>query len=389
MRVCDVSIRCLTALLGCAIGWILCSPGAGIAAEVSLQLSIQMQGKTAGITITGEAGTPLEMECLDAFAAKNTWRFLAYVELPQASYLWTDPTSPAASQRFYRAVKVPTNMVLIPEGTFQMGDSFAEAYTDERPVHAVFISTFYIDRHETTKARWDFIHDWATNNGYVFDNPGGGKAPDHPVHSVNWYDAVKWCNARSEHDGLAPLYFADAAFTEVYRTNSSAPHANWPANGYRLPTEAEWEKAARGAAANQRFSWADTNVITHALANYLSDTAYSYDINSTNGYHPLFDDGGTPYTSPVGFFAANGYGLHDMTGNVLEWCWDWFDGTYYSTPSASQDDTKGPAGPANYRVLRGGSCMNYAIANRVAYRIEGLPANESMLAGFRCVRGLY
>jgi formylglycine-generating enzyme required for sulfatase activity len=374
---------------GCAICWVLASATAGFSAETPLQLAIQMQGKTAGVTITGEPGTPLEMEYLDEFSATNNWRFLAYIELPQASFLWMDPASPAASQRFYRAVKVPTNMVLIPEGRFQIGDTFAESYADERPAHSVFISTFYIDRHETTKARWDFIYNWATNNGYAFDNPGSGKAPEHPVHSLSWFDAVKWCNARAEHDGLAPVYFADAALTEIYRTNSTVPYPKWPANGYRLPTEAEWEKAARGAVGNQRFSWAGTNVITHILANYLSDAAYAYDTSPTRGYHPLFGSGGTPYTSPVGFFSPNGYGLHDMTGNVMEWCWDWYDGSYYGTPAASQDDPRGAAGPANYRVLRGGSCMNYAIANRVAYRTQGLPGNESMLAGFRCVRGPY
>ena len=135
-----MSFRYITVWAGCAICWVLASASAGFAAETPLQLAIQMQGKTAGITIAGEPGTPLEMEYLDAFSASNTWRFLAYIELPEASYLWMDPASPSASQRFYRAVKVPTNMVLIPEGRFQIGDNFAESYADERPVHSVFIS---------------------------------------------------------------------------------------------------------------------------------------------------------------------------------------------------------------------------------------------------------
>jgi formylglycine-generating enzyme len=388
MRVCDVSIRFVTAWVCCAFGWIFCGPSVALAAEAP-QLAIQMQGKTAVITITGEAGTPLEIESRDSFSTSKTWSFLAYLELPQATYLWTDSTSDSTSQRFYRAVVVPTNMVLIPEGSFQMGDNFAESYLDERPTHSVYISTFYIDRHETTKAGWDFIYNWATNHGYAFDNSGSGKAENQPVHSLNWFDAIKWCNARSEHDGLGPVYFADPAFTLVYRTNSTVPYALWAANGYRLPTEAEWEKAARGGAGNRRFSWAGTNVITHLLANYASDAAFDYDVSATRGYHPLFENGDTPYTSPVGSFAANGYGLFDMTGNVMEWCWDWYDAGYYSVTAASGDNPRGPGGPGIYRVQRGGSCMNYAIANRVAYRAQGLPVNGSMLSGFRCVRGPY
>ena len=114
--------------------------------------------------------------------------------------------------------------------------------------------------------------------------------------------------------------------------------------GYRLPTEAEWEKAARGGASGHRFPWSDADTITHSRANYYVRTQngtnyYAYDISPTPGDHPIFNDGTLPYTSPVGSFAANGYGLYDMAGNVWEWCWDWY-GLY---SSGSQTDSHGPA----------------------------------------------
>jgi formylglycine-generating enzyme required for sulfatase activity len=149
-----------------------------------------------------------------------------------------------------------------------------------------------------------------------------------------------------------------------------------------LPTEAEWEKAARGGLSGLRFPWGDT--ISESQANYYGDIAvYSYDLGP-NGYNALFDTGAYPYTSPVGYFAANGYGLYDMAGNVFEWCWDWY-GTPYGQPTATN-----PTGPASggYRVLRGGDWDDDAYSARCASRISDYPSNDYDVVGFRCVRGL-
>ncbi|NLH73967.1 MAG: formylglycine-generating enzyme family protein, partial [Verrucomicrobia bacterium] len=282
----------------------------------------------------------------------------------------------------------PPGMVLIPAGSFQMGNCMDpnEGWPDELPVHTVYVSAFYMDRYEVTKSLWDEVYQWATNHGYAFDTQGSGKAPDHPVQSVSWGECVKWCNARSEKEGRVPAYYTDAAHTQVYRTAGYSYLKNecvkWDA-GYRLPTEAEWEKAARGGLEGKRFPWGDT--IRHSQANYYSywdggKPFYSYDASATEGYHPKYAVGDYPYTSPVGSFAPNGYGLYDMAGNVWELCWDWYDAAYYSSSPGS--DPRGPASGSE-RVVRGGGWQFHAGYCRVTDRFSGWPPNY--LLGFRCV----
>ena len=282
------------------------------------------------------------------------------------------------------ASQVPEGMVLIPAGDFVMGDTFGEGSSDELPVHSVTVSAFYMGETEVTKTQWDAVHGWAVTNGYAFENTGSGKAGNHPVHTVNWYDCVKWANARSEMEGLSPCYLAETTTGTVYRAGALAPTVDRYASGYRLPTEAEWEKAARGGAPGTRFPWTGVNTIQHTRANYWADTGSSaYDTSAQDGTHPDYDDDPEPYTSPVGTFAPNGYGLYDMAGNVWEWCEDVYVDSYEGTPTDGSAQTSG----GTKRVHRGGGWKSSARNVRSAARLGHLPSSPYRNLGFRVCLG--
>ena len=265
----------------------------------------------------------------------------------------------------------------IPTGSFQMGNAMA-ADTDitDAPIRTVTVSAFYMGQNLVTKADWDTVRTWGLAHGYTDLSAGAGKAINHPVQTVSWYDMVKWCNARSEMEGLSPCYTLSGV---VYRTTSnSAVACDWSSNGYRLPTEAEWEKAARGGMSGKRFPWGDT--ISHANANFNNNGGESYQTGAT-GYDPVWGTGSIPYTSPVGSYAANGYGLYDMAGNVVAWCWDW----YGSYAAGAQTDPRGAASGPN-RVNRGGLWSYGAYGSRVAFRNPTAPSTTHNDIGFRVAR---
>lgn len=291
-------------------------------------------------------------------------------------------------------------MVLIPAGDFLMGDQSSGkiGQPEERPVHTVHVSAFLIGNCEVTKAEWDKVASWARQNGFTDLAEGRGYTPDHPVNSVEWYDALKWCNARSLQEGLQPCYSVNhpVAGTLFQVGADYEVFCDWSANGYRLPTEAEWEKAARGGKVGKDYPWGDS--INHSRATYRKDTSPSkltklwndmWDkispgtgksrIAGVSSYHPTYKCG----TAPVASFPANGYGLHDMAGNLNEWCWD-MHGDY---PSSSQTDPRGPPrGDRTRRIIRGGSYDVPSYVCRVAARSRFSTDMWHHSVGFRIAR---
>jgi len=303
---------------------------------------------------------------------------------------------------------VGPDMKPIPGGTFAMGDSFSEGYDDERPVHTVRLDSFYMSKYEVTNRQYcDYLNsakslglitvgadgvvykagsgtsypycDTSTANSYsqiaysggVFSvrTKGARSMVNDPMVEVSWYGAAAYCNWRSQQEGKELCY------------NLSTWNCDFSKKAYRLATEAEWEYAARGGLAGRRFPWGDT--ITHSRANYYSSSSYSYDTSPTRGYHPAWDDI-YPYTSPVGSFAANGYGVYDMAGNVWEWCNDWYQTNYYTGRPNPDVNPTGPTS-SSYRVLRGGGWLYDASDCRAASRIGSLPDYRVNRFGFRLV----
>jgi formylglycine-generating enzyme required for sulfatase activity len=217
------------------------------------------------------------------------------------------------------------NMVRIPGGTFMMGSPVGTGNTNERPQHQVSLSSFTIGKYEVTQAEYEAV---------MGSNPSSFKGNDLPVEMVRWLDAVEFCNRLSRAENLTPVYTI-SGINVTWNSN---------ANGYRLPTEAEWEYACG--------EWID---------GWLGGNS---DLR----------------THPVGQLASNRYGLHDMLGNVWEWCWDLY-GNY------GREVSSNPRGPASGTTrVRRGLCWQSAGRPLLTNRDYGVPSDRGNTLGFRLAR---
>ena len=230
-----------------------------------------------------------------------------------------------------------TNMVTLVGGTLPQSSGLS----------GQTVATFQIGKYEVSWGEWKEVRAWGVANGYsdlagVGDTYPSGSADNFPVINVSWYDVVKWMNAKSEKEGLTPVYQVSGA---VYKTGQSAPTLDSSANGYRMPTEAEWEWAARGGVSTQGYTYSGSNDV--------NAVAWYYD-NSSNG------------TKAVGTKNSNELGIHDMSGNVWEWC----DDVAYTS----------------LRRARGGGWNSYAEYGAVGHRYYYDPDDLNYYIGFRLAR---
>ncbi|MFC1734626.1 formylglycine-generating enzyme family protein [Candidatus Hydrogenedentota bacterium] len=300
------------------------------------------------------------------------------------------------------------DMVTIPAGTFTMGransgDDATYGESDELPRHEVYLDSYQIGKYEVTNAEYTNILNWALGNGYIetydattvtsygqelidldtaycqvryseerfiVESRDSYSMEDHPVVAVSWYGAIAYCNWLSRANDLVPCY------------NTSTWRCDFTRNGYRLPTEAEWERAAAWSGSkhwiygyqNDYFSQTRANSNDEEYANPLNLSAYPY--TTPIGYYNGMNSGTSNSPSPVG--------CYDMSGNVTEWCYDWYDGNYYN-----QSPENNPTGPTSdsYRILRGGAWVSsfhhYA---RSANRLANYPTYSHNYVGFRLSR---
>ncbi|HNW99970.1 MAG TPA: formylglycine-generating enzyme family protein [Candidatus Cloacimonadota bacterium] len=262
----------------------------------------------------------------------------------------------------WNTIPVPTNFAFVQGGTFTMGNTYGNSSSDGL-LHQVTLTSYYIDKYEVTQQEW--LDVMGTNPSHFTGNLS------RPVEQVSWYAAIAYCNKRSMMEYLTPCYTY-----EGYGTNPDDWPAGWNSgahnnfvcnfndNGYRLPTESEWEYAAKGGNLSHNYQYSGSNNLSLVAWYYGNSTAQTHAVSA---------------------LSANELAAYDMSGNVWEWCWDWYDGGYYSV-----SPTVNPTGPetGSFRVDRGGSWGDGASLNRVALRNLYTPSGTAVSLGFRLARSL-
>ena len=319
-------------------------------------LGLQFSAGQPTLSLTGAAGSVYSIQYATDLSPTNLWVDRTLLQAQGASIVWSDPSAPTPGQRFYRAVSVAapadTNLVFIQPGTFTMGSPTNEAarYQDEVQ-HIVTLSRgLWMEKFLVTQE--DYLAAVGNNPSYFSSANGYSDDLTRPVEQVSWYEATNYCALRTQQEragGLIPTNYV-----------------------YRLPTESEWEYADRAGTTTAFYLGSSLH---SGQANY--DGRYEYDasvgtINNPNG---IF----LGQTTPVGSYAANGWGLYDMIGNVIEWCQDWY-GAY---PAGTAIDPQGPATSPG-RVVRGGGWSLDARDCRSAYRNGYDPGGRGLdYIGFR------
>lgn len=258
---------------------------------------------------------------------------------------------------------VPENFVLISGGTFQMGSPQDEAWrSEDETQHTVTVSDFYMSIYELTQAEYQEV---------MGDNPSSFSGENLPAEGVSWLDAVRYCNARSEKEGLTP----------AYETDGQTIHWNRSADGYRLPTEAEWEYACRAGTVTPFHT---ENSISAEESNYYGHYPYEIENNYFSQENLATKPGEYRQTTvAVDSFSPNAWGLYNMHGNVGEWVWD-----YYGDYDTEEADNPTGAETGTLRVYRGGGWNDFAKNMRSAYRAALAEDKGSFNIGIRLVRGI-